>query len=232
MIINGKNINVFNATLVDRELTNHEVMNINNWLDGASSPVFLREYTRYKDVSLSLIFIGTNEQEIIGNIDKFVVELKNSTIKFDNLDFFFDTHLEGQIDMRKLNSHTYEVAAKLLAHRTYLAEVSYEFNRTVNATLTLEGTLETPVKIIIQPTAAIPSYTISGLSEDPIILKNLELGHTYTIDSYTTRYLKAGANDIGNYDSFEFPKGQPGANNIQFSSTAANVMIKAFPQFN
>lgn len=231
MVINEKNINIFGAELIERDFTNHEIVNINDWIDGASSPVFLREYTRYKAIDIKVTFSGANTQEILFNIDKFIAEIKVSTVKFNDLDYFYDTHMEGTASMERVNKGSYIVSLSLLAHKTYKAETSLVFTGTDPAVLNIEGTMETPLYIEITPSENIEDFSITGVSKNSIELKNLEVGHTYTIDGYTIRYLKDGANDIQNYDSFEFPVGKAGVNNILLSSAAANVKIFWYPRY-
>lgn len=232
MLINNKNISTFSATLIDRRFTNHEVVSVNDWLDGSPSPIFLREYTRYKRIGLDFIFEGTTEQIILSNIDRMVGEIKRSTIKFDDLTFLYDVHMEGTIMMEKANNTTYKVVIELRAHRTYKPEIGKVANKTLSTTLINTGTKETAVWIEIKPTITLPSFTISGLSSKPIVLTNLVKDATYIIDSYTFRYLRNGANEIANFNGFEFAKAAVGTNNIAFSAASADITLKYFPNHN
>lgn len=232
MLINTNNISIYGATLIEREFTNHEVVNVNDWLDGAPSPVFLREYTRYKNISLVFLVEAATEQIILDKIGLMVKQLRKCTIKFSDLSFFYDAHLEGVIDMKKINNKAYRVEVELLAHNTYTAEVietksNFSWMRIQNP-----GELETAAQIIITPTVNIASLTINGASKNPIVLKNLLKDKAHTIDGYTLRYLKAGANDIANYDAFEFPIFKPGQVQLDFSATSFTVVTKYFPKFN
>lgn len=231
MIINSKDMEIYKATLIDRQIDNHEIINVNDWLEGASSPVFHREYSKYKDIALVFVLVGDSEQEIRSNISKMVEEFKVATIKFKDIDYFYDTHLEGFIEVDKLANRAYKVSIDTKAHKTYLPKETVSYEGRDNIEINVEGELETPVSLFIEPQKNIPTFTIDGLSDKPIVLKNLQLGHTYTIDGHTMRYLEDGANNIKDYMGFKFPKAKAGINPIQFSD-AVDVVIEWYPRFN
>lgn len=229
MKINEINISRYGATLLDKKISNHEVIVINDWLDGAAAPVFHREYNKYKDVILTVLFQGTDEKRIIKNIDSFLAEIKTSTLKFNDLSFYYDVKFIGKIEPEKLNNKNYKVRFFLLGYKTY----EEEHKKTIltdRGNIFNPGTLESPVWIEIKPTNDIETFVIDGLTKKPIVLKNLVGGAVYVVDGYTMRFLKNGANDIKNFEGFEFPKLQPEDNNVLFS-VATEVNVKFFPYY-
>lgn len=232
MLINNNNITTYGATLINRSFTNHEVVNINEWLEGASEPLFLRSYERFKELNIELLLTAANDEANLANVDKITQQLKRFTIKFDDLTFYFDGHMEGSVEVEKLNPTTMRLAATLAVHKTYKAEITQTANAVASKTFTNTGSLASPAYITIVPTANIATYTITGLSASPIVLKNLVSGSTYIVDGYTYRFLRNGASDIKNFAGFEFPVVKVGSNSVGFSSTSANVTIKYFPKFN
>lgn len=238
MLINTNNISIYGATLIEREFTNHEVVNVNDWLDGAPSPVFLREYTRYKNISLVFLVEAATEQIILDKIGLMVKQLRECTIKFSDLSFFYDAHLEGVIDMKKINNKAYRVEVELLAHNTYAAPVQIFQQTNISTTIQVDniGTLPCPVNVSLKPidsiTVNFPTFTITGLTTSPLVLLNLQDRKMHKVDSETMRYLKEGANDIGNFSGFEFPMLQPGINNILLSSIKVQTTIDFKPKFN
>lgn len=232
MLINNNNITTYGAKLINRSFSNHEVVNINEWLEGASEPLFLRSYERLKQLDIELILTAANDEAIYTNVDKLVQQLKRFTIKFSDLTFYFDGYMEGEAKVEKLNSTTMRFSATLNVHKTYKAEVSQTANGVSTRTFMAAGTLETPAHLTIVPTSNIATYTITGLTASPIVLKNLASGSTYIVDGYTYRFLKNGASDIANFAGFEFPTVKAGSNSVGFSSTSANVTIKYYPKFN
>lgn len=232
MLINNINITTYNAELIERRFTNHEIVSVNDWLEGSPSPVFLRNYERYKDIELAFIIKGNTEAERLAHIDKLIANLKIASIKFDDLPYIYDTHMEGTVGIEKLNETTQRLELTTMAHATRGNEVVVATNKVATKAFTNTGTLSTPASITITPTVALPTFTITGLTDKPLVLKNLVVGSTYIVDGYTYRFLRNGASDIDNFASFEFPKVKVGANNVGFSATTANVSIKYFPKFN
>lgn len=232
MLINSINISTLHATLLERNFTNHEVVSINDWLEGSPSPIFLRTYERYKNLELVLLVEGATDAAILADIDKLVQHAKQCVIKFEDITYFYAGHMEGVVSIEKLNSTTQKLTMELLIHSTYTAETTQTVNAVASKTFTNTGTLASPAYITIVPTANITTYTITGLTTSPLVLKNLVSGRTYIVDGYTYRYLNNGANDITNFASFEFPTIKIGSNTVGFSATTANVSIKYYPKFN
>lgn len=220
------------AMLIDRNFTNHEVVNVNEWLEGSPSPTFLRSYDRYKTMELEFLFEGIDDETVFDNLDKLVSHLKMATLKFDDMEYFYDAHMEGAASMEKLTTGKFKIGATLLVRRTYLPEVAVSANAVSAKSVTNTGSVETPVKLVIVPTSNLVTYTITGLTKEPLVLKNLIVGNTYTVDGYNFKYLKNSDNDINNFASFEFPKLKAGQTTVGFSSTAASVTINYFPKFN
>lgn len=232
MLINNKNISTFNAKLIDRAFTNHEVVSINEWLEGSPSPIFLRNYERYKELEVQLLVEGATDTAMLANIDKLVQEAKMCVVKFDDLPYYYEAHMEGTANIEKVNSKIHKLTLALMVHSTRGAELSQTANAVASKVFTNTGTLASPAKITIVPTAAIATYTITGLTAQPLVLKNLVSGRTYIVDGYTYRYLSNGASDINNFAGFEFPSVKIGSNTVGFSSTAANVTINYYPKYN
>lgn len=220
------------ATLINRNFTNHEVVNVNEWLEGSPSPTFLRSYDRYKTMELEFLLEAATDEAMFENMDTLVRHLKMATFKFDDIKYFYDAHMEGAVSMEKLFNGKFKVAASLLVRRTYLPEVAVAANALSAKSITNAGSVETPVKITIVPTANVTTYTITGLTKQPLVLKNLVAGQTYVVDGYNYKYMKNSDNEINNFASFEFPMLKIGQTTVGFSSTAANVTISYFPKFN
>lgn len=230
MKINGNNISKYGATLLEKKISNHEVIMIHDWLDGAAAPVFHREQSKYKDILLTMLLQEDTEEKIMENFDSLIAELKTATLKFDNLNFYYDVKFIGKVEPEKLNNTNYKVQFILLCYKTYEEELSKTIS-TDRDNICNPGTLKSPVWIEIKPTTDIETFTIDGLTKKPIALKDLVGGAVYVIDGYTSRFLKNGANDIRNFDGFEFPTLQPKDNNILLSE-AVEMNVKFYPYFN
>lgn len=208
MLIGDVNISSYNATLIEREFTNHEVISINDWLDGAPSPVFLREYDRYKNIDLTFLVEAATEQIMINSISAMLQKLKRETIKFADLDYFYDIHMEGVADIKKVTLKAYTVGVNLLAHRTHKGQVTIIKNAFSNGDFIINnpGVKPVPLFITLESTDRTASgITLEGFTKDPIVFPSIPKGTTYTVDGIGMRFLKNGANSINDYNLFEFP---------------------------
>ena len=209
MLIGDVNISSYNATLIEREFTNHEVISINDWLDGAPSPIFLREYDRYKNIDLTFLVEGATEQIMINNISAMLQKLKRETIKFADLDYFYDIHMEGAADIKKVTSKAYTVKVNLLAHRTHKGKVTilkYSFSNSDTLTVNNPGVKPVPLFITLKSTDRTASgVTLAGFTKNPIVFPTIPKNVSYTVDGINMRFLRNNANSIKDYNLFEFP---------------------------
>lgn len=232
MLINTNDISTYSAELIERRISNHEVVNVNEWLDGAHSLTLLRTYTRFKEIVLRLVFTSTSDELTFANIDKLIADLKNATIKFDDVARYFDVFFQGMATPEKISPTSHILEITLTGYNTYSAEVLTIASKIASVAISAPSTLPSPALITIVPTVDLASFSITGLTKTALTLTNLVAGRTYTVDGYSYRYLNNGANDIANFSGFEFPVVNPGTNNVGFSATSANVTIKYKPKYN
>lgn len=226
MTINGTNISTFSASVIDRKMTNHNIVNVYEWLDGSSSPVFIRDYAKEKSLTLTILIKETSDDEAYIKINSLIKAIKKATLKFSDIQFYYDCFLEGSFQPEKLIDGTFKLELELICYNTYLSEVTDTDGTIVNA-----GNREAEMQIIIITTDAISELTISNLTDTPIKLKNMSASTTYMIDGYTYKYLKGGANDIGNYDAFEFPKLPVGTTTVSIAGGTPTISYKYKPKF-
>lgn len=232
LTINSTDISTHAAKLIDRKFSNHEVINVYDWLDGASSPVHMRDYQTFKDISITLLISSTSDAEAIVKADKLIELCKHSVLKFSDISFFFSCHFEGKFEMEKLKNGVLKLVINLMCNKTYLPEVTTTAAGVDTVAIANSGTLASEMYISITPTEDISEFTITGLSATPIKVQNLTADKPHVIDGYTYKFLADGANDIGNYNAFEFPVLPTGTTNVGFSHTTANVVLKYYPKFN
>lgn len=230
--INGNNFLSYSAKILERNISNHEVVQVYDWLEGAAEPVYMRNYNRFKDLQLVILISESTDAVAESQLNHLVEQMKICTIKFDDIDKYFNCHFEGKVEQEKLYHGTFKITATLACYKTYLAEVTETISASTSAQIVNAGTMPSELYITITPTADIAELTIMGLSNTPIVIKNLIAATEYIIDGYTFRYLADGANDIGNYDSFEFPVLPTGTTTVLLSSDALALELKYYPKFN
>lgn len=231
MTINGTDIASFGGTLLAKSITNHDVVQVYDWLDGASSPVFSRSEQRFKDITLTILLEAASESEIESQFSAIIRAVQACTVVFAGLSKRYDCHFKGKAEPKRLNSCAWLVEIDLLCHKTYLPEVIVTANGVSMKSVTSLGSQPSPCLLTITPTVAIAEFVILGFESD-IRLKNLEANKTHVVDGYLYRYLKDDLNDIANYDAFAWPVMPVGTINLIFSHTTAANTIQYYPIFN
>lgn len=230
--INGNAYSTYSAKLLEYKFTNHEVIQVYDWLEGAAAPTYMRNYNRFKDIELIILITETTDSAAEGKVNLLVQQMKNCVLVFDGISKSFACHFEGKLQTERIKYGVFKITASLACYKTYGTEVTETSTNATSKSITNSGTLASAMYITIVPSTNLSTFTITGLSSSPIVLSNLTSGVTYTIDGYTYRYLEAGANDIANYGAFEFPVLPVGTTNIGFSTNTQVVTLKYYPLFN
>jgi hypothetical protein len=231
MTINGTDIAVFGAMLLSKQVTNHDVVQVYDWMDGAASPVFSRSEQRFKDMTLTILLESASEAETESQFSALIRSLMNCTLVFDGLTKNYDCHFKGKAEPKRLTARAWLLEIELLCHRTYLPEVIVTANGVSMTSITSLGVVVSPCLITVTPTVDIAEFVIQGLNSE-IRIRDLAAYKPHVIDGYLFRYLKDGMNDIGNYNAFEWLALPVGTTELIFSHTTANITIQYYPIFN
>lgn len=85
-------------------------------------------------------------------------------------------------------------------------------------TITNGGTAPAPCKITIIPKVDIMKLTITGLSKNPIEVSRVKTNDVLVIDGETHQVLINDEDAFGSYNAWEFPKVQPGVNEVSITN--------------
>ncbi|MGL6187192.1 MAG: phage distal tail protein [Clostridium chrysemydis] len=110
-------------------------------------------------------------------------------------------------------------------------EVIENLNRVNQKTINVKGNSTINCIIEIIPSIDLIDLVIGGLSDDPIIIKNLHSNKKIIINGETGTVLEEGVNKFNDTDFWEFPFLIPGTNRITFSKNSCNVTIKYKPRY-
>lgn len=231
MTINGVDLTAFGATLLGKQISNHDVVQVYDWLDGAASPVFTRTEQRFKDISLTVLIETESEPETESQFSALIRAVQSCTIVFADLPKRYDCHFKGKSEPKRLTARAWLVEFDLLCHKTYLPEVIVTASGVSTKSVTSLGALPSPCQVTVTPTVNIAEFVILGFESD-IRIRNLEATKPHVIDGYLFRYLKDGVNDIANYIAFAWPVLPVGTTSLVFSHTSATITIRYFPIFN
>ena len=95
--INGKKASSFKAKMLDREISSNEIITIDDWLDGATQPTFIRQQEKFKSIKLIVLIEGESEQDAYTQFSKLTSELKFGLLKFDDMDLSFKVMINGAV---------------------------------------------------------------------------------------------------------------------------------------
>ena len=93
MLINGIELSNLGIQLYDRVLYSNDIDTAQEWLDGDIQPTFIRQQDRFKTIKLEFLVLCADEDEAFKRISRLTALLKKATIKFDDLNFTFDTNI-------------------------------------------------------------------------------------------------------------------------------------------
>lgn len=89
------------------------------------------------------------------------------------------------------------------------------------------GTAPAPCKITIIPKVDFMTLTITGLSETPITVSQIKTNDVLVIDGETRQVLVNDVDAFNRYDAWEFPKVQPGINEVSITNALqATIQIE------
>lgn len=230
MLINNKNISEFNAKLLSRSISNAEFNITNEWLNNSINPLISKDYNyKYKKLKFSLDIQCSNASELETIKSNLFKELAISTIKFSDINYYYDgfvtTISEPSFITEVFETITFEMF--VIAHgketikNIKLGDTTCTFN--------VDGNQVTPAIAEIIPSLDLIDLTLEGLSEDPIILKNLKDGETIYIGN--GKVTAGGKSKINDVDMWEFPNLKPGQNTIKINKANCTINIKYKPRY-
>lgn len=89
------------------------------------------------------------------------------------------------------------------------------------------GTAPAPCVVTIIPKVDFLKLVIEGLTETPITFTGLKTNQTLVIDAEERTVTVDGEDAFAQYDAWEFPKLQPGANQVTIvNGTSATISIE------
>jgi hypothetical protein len=227
MLINGQDISVYNAKLVDKDIQTADVRTYTNWLSGALNYYVEHVDETYTFIKLVLAVEGLSEEEVLLNISNLVRSTKLCTIKFDNISFYFDCVLDSNTS-KYLSNTCYQLEINLKANFKYKDYITEAVSGA--RTLNIQGnTSSLPALLEVKPMANFANIQIN-LGGNLITLKNLISGKTYIIDGEKYKVTVDGTNKYGDFDG-SFPVLIPGNVNASINTVYCNMNVKYKPRW-
>lgn len=231
MLINNIDISNFDAKLLSKNIQTAEIITFDDWLRQSPSPIYLAKKELYKKIEIKLYINNANDDIALNNISNLVKQFQKCIVKFDDVSFYYDCLIVGSNVERIeniLGAFTVEIELKGYAYKDYIIETA---NRVSTKTINVPGNQNTPAVVEIIPSIDIIDIVLTGLSDSPIIVKNLKAGKKVILNGEDGTVLENGVNKFSDTDTWEFPYLKPGANTITFSKANCDITIKYKPRW-
>lgn len=110
MLINNIELSSLGIKLYDRVITSNKVNTQEAWLDGDIQPTYIRQQDSFKKIELSFLVLTLDEDDAFLRISKLTNMLKKATLKFDDLDYYFDVSMIGSANPQRLKNGNFIVS--------------------------------------------------------------------------------------------------------------------------
>lgn len=193
MLINGIDISSLGVKLYDRVINSNSISTTDEWLDGDIQPTTVRQQEKFKYIQLDFLVLGANEDDAYMRISRLTKELKQATLKFDDINLTFDVVMYGSATPERLKNGNFIVSYKL---RSDYAKGGREIY-TTNANLTNAFRLnllyyKNSVELLSSESIIIKASSFKG-DEDNLASVGIDL------DKFLPEYYNHGvATNIGN----------------------------------
>ena len=109
MLINGIDLSSLGIKLYDRVIKSNDVSTKEDWLDGDIQPTSIRQQDGFKSINLAFLILGQDENDAFLKMSKLTQLVKKATIKFDDLDYYFDVSMTGKAEPERLKNGNFIV---------------------------------------------------------------------------------------------------------------------------
>lgn len=232
MLINNIDISKYNARVLDVNIQNSSISNLSDLdIKNKLIPLFLQSKVALNNITVTLLINSLDKRQyyldksnLLSNmLDSFDIYFKDRNLKFKCV-------LVNQADQASLRQIRGRFQLTFIGYNLE-NEVAQTINRVTSKTIDVTGNIKVPIKLEITPVIDMIDLKITGLSEDPLIVKNLKGTKTIIIDGINGTVTQDGINKFEDTDMWEFPFLVPGKNNILLSKDTCNITIKYNPRF-
>lgn len=232
MLINNIDISKYNARVLDINIQNSSISNLSDSdMKNKLIPLFLKSKVALNNITVTLLINSLDKRQyyldksnLLSNmLDSFDIYFKDRNLKFKCV-------LVNQVDQASLRQIRGRFQLTFIGYNLE-NEVAQTINRVTSKTIDVTGNIKVPIKLEITPVIDMIDLKITGLSEDPLIVKNLKINKTIIIDGIEGTVTQDGINKFEDTDMWEFPFLVPGKNNITLSKDTCNITIKYNPRF-
>ena len=231
MLINNTDIKTkYNMVLNEKKISPSKASLNLNWLKGSLTPILLYKETKFCDIECKFTIEAETEDEFELKFSELNRDIIECILKFDDINMFYKCYIEDAKEPERITPYNWEFTCKWIGYK-FKKEIEETLNNILDKTINNPGNKETPCIIEITPNIGLVDLTISGLSNDPIIIKNLKQSKKIIIDGIEGTVLEEGINKFKDTDFWEFPFLLPGSNKITIDKNSCDINIKFKPRF-
>lgn len=242
MLINSKDISDYGCTMLHRNIYPVDVITVEDWLEGAIQPVFVRQQDSFKKLEVVLLLEAESENDAQLQLSELTALAKRCTVEFDDID-----------DM-SYNCTLQTITTERITKKVFNVNISWQSGYAVGKLVKIlspdikdgkldikhKGTAPSALIFELVPIAStIVQVKVGGLTEDGFTIRNVPFGKKLVIDSEKGTIELVDTADgtaipaIDCYDDcWEMPKLKPGLNTVTFDfTTGYNINIYYKPAY-
>lgn len=234
MLVNGIDITTYHAKLLNKDIQTATITVFDDWLRKALNPLYLGMQETFKSIKLQFVVEDTTDDDCLMDISNLISQLKKCTVKFDDIDFYYDCTIANTDHGRLVEKGYFAVNVELKSGYAYGEEVTATINHVDHIDIYVLGNLPTPARITITVPINMSSFTITTtdtIFHWTITVNNLLANVPVIIDGELGTVLQNGSNKFGDTDFWEFPILQPKANTIAVSNSNCVVSLLYKPKY-
>lgn len=230
MKINNEPISKYGATLLTFDIQAAQDETAVEWVDKAILPTSGDTTATFGSATAVLYFRGTTLDEIVRNIAQVLQQVKDEALlKVPGYRGEYVAYLvSSQIDKVQRSKTRRKLT---LTFKGYLRgeKQHREFWGVTTAKLKRVGARPAPVILTISPEMDMDAFTVTGLTETPIVISNLTAAVTVTIDGRDGTAWENGVSKNADVDLWEPPALREPETTLEFSRADAKVTVEYLP---
>ena len=230
MTINGVNIEKYGARQMTVDIQPAQDAATVEWIDNALTPTEGTTTTTFSTLEVVLLVKGSDPGRITQSIAE-IMQLLTSGAEL-SLDGYRDKYRAwyqtSKIEKIQRSKHHRKLT---LTFQGYLHSdlVTKTYTGVTEATVKRLGARPTPVILTVTTEQDMDTFTVEGLTDDPITISNLMMGIPIIIDGRDGTAEENGENKGTDVSLWEPPALRSKTVALRFSSAAATVTIKYWP---
>lgn len=218
----------YRAILLHREITPVTVKNYDEWIDGAVSPMELKESTySYSKITLKYFVEGENEKDTLLNISNLVKAHIKAVLRFSDLNLKYNVKVESHTP-KQIKDKYYELTIVLKSD--FKLDQNKSTTITENKSIVCTSNADTPAILTITSEG---NYTglVIGINGDTITVPSIKTGDVLKINGEDYTITLNDNPNVSVVDLWKFPVLKSGENDISINKTNISLKIEYTERF-